>query len=123
MYSGRVWLCRAGPPPVMMKISPKTDRVCRVVSIRLVAIAGRSSGSVTERKRRTGPAPSSAADSYTSPGTELRAAEYTSIENAVPRQMFAKETARIGALNSRSWAGRPTAPSRVFRLPSSAKKV
>src|SRR5699024_11361080 len=58
-----------------------------------------------------------------SPGTELRAAEYTSIEKAVPRQMFAKDTAMIGAVNSSSCGGRPSAVMIAFSDPSGAKKV
>src|SRR5699024_7653341 len=98
-------------------------RDCRVLSMRLVAIAGLRIGTVTDQKRRSGPAPSIAADSYTSLGTELSAAEYTSIEQAEPLQMLTKATAMIGALNSRSWGGRQIAPRIVFRLPSSEKKV
>src|SRR5690625_2580433 len=118
MYSGRVWLAWAGPPPVMMKMRPNTDRVCRVMSMRLVAIAGLRIGTVTDQKRRSGPAPSIAADSYTSLGTELSAAEYTSIEKAVPLQMLAKATAMIGALNSRSWGGRPRSEEHTSELQS-----
>src|SRR5690625_4508219 len=102
---------------------PNTDRVCRVMSMRLVAIAGLRIGTVSGVKRRSGHAATVAADSDTARGTELSADEYTRIEKAVPLQMLAKATAMIGALNSRSWGGRPIAPRIVFRLPSSAKKV
>src|SRR5690625_7158258 len=98
MYSGRVWLAWAGPPPVMMKMRPNTDRVCRVMSMRLVAIAGLRIGTVTDQKRRSGPAPSIAADSYTSLGTELSAAEYTSIrseERRVGRGGTQSETGEV----------------------------
>src|SRR5699024_2388665 len=80
MNSGRVWLAWAGHSPARLQMRPKTDMVCRVMSTRLEAIAGLRIGTVTDQKRRSGPAPSIAADSYTSLGTELSAAEYTSIE-------------------------------------------
>ena len=46
-------------------------KVCSVVMVEMTVvkrITGRSSGSVTDQNWRTGPAPSSAAASYTSPG-------------------------------------------------------
>src|SRR5699024_10892097 len=107
----------------MMKISPKTDSVCRVMGMRLVAMLWRTIGTVTDHDRRRGPAPSRDADSYTSLGTEPSAAEYTSIENAVPRQMFANDTAMIGALISRFCGGRPSEVMIAFRLPSAVKNV
>ena len=69
-----------GPPPVSAYtwskslIPPMTD------SIRLMVNAGASNGRVTDQKRRTGPAPSIAAASWISLGTDWSPARKMTVE-------------------------------------------
>src|SRR3954451_24669537 len=112
-----------GPPLVIVQISPNTDSVCRGISIRLVAIERRSIGSVTDTSLRTGPATQITAASSISLGPSERAAEYTSIENAVPRQMLAIDTARIGVVNSQFCTGRPIPASTWLSEPSGPRNA
>ena len=80
-------------------------------------------GSVMCHIRRQPPAPSTSAASVISFGISFSAAEYTSIENAVPRQTFANDTARIGSVNSQFWDGRWSQSRMAFRVPSRRKKA
>src|SRR5689334_7922453 len=94
-----------------------TASVCRVISIRLVTIDRRIIGNVTYHNRRNPPAPSMDAASSTSGGMSDSAAEYTIIENAVPRHTLARMTANIGAEYSQFCVA-PMALSQWFSEPS-----
>ncbi|MGX1117881.1 hypothetical protein RKD37_003244 [Streptomyces ambofaciens] len=59
----------------------------------------------------------------TSLGISFSAAEYTSIENAVPRHTLAKDTARIGSVNSQFCEGRWRKSRMALRVPSRRKKA
>ncbi|MNG29982.1 hypothetical protein D3C84_1155000 [compost metagenome] len=85
-----------GPPAVITQIRVKTARVCRVTSMRLVAMLDLISGKVMNTRRCQPAAPSMRAASEISRGTSARAARYTSMENAVPRQVLARTTATMG---------------------------
>ncbi|CAM5468244.1 hypothetical protein SALBM311S_09578 [Streptomyces alboniger] len=91
--------------------------------MRLVPMERRIIGSVMCHIRRQPLAPSTSAASVTSLGISLSAAEYTSMENAVPRHTLAKRTARIGSVNSQFWDGRWSQSRKASRVPSRWKKA